>query len=214
MLSGIAVSASMTYLSEKFSPSLKVIPILLIILGISLPALQQESFFQGSSSMANRLMYKKEPFLESLVVAKYIRNHSSPADTIAVLGSEPQIYFYSGRKSATGHIYMYGLTERQVYASEMRKEMIQEVESAKPRYVVYVNVYSSWLTHADSTNLYVLNWAKIYLGDHYTVTGAIKSRGNLELVKNEKFNDKWLAADYTMLILEKNSDEREKPSVH
>jgi len=45
-----------------------------------------------------------------------------------VLGSEPQIYFYSGRRSATGYLYMYSLTEEQKYALRMQKEMIGEIE--------------------------------------------------------------------------------------
>jgi hypothetical protein len=40
-------------------------------------------------------------------VASYLKEHTEPEDHLAILGSEPQIYFYSGRKSATGYIYTY-----------------------------------------------------------------------------------------------------------
>ena len=54
------------------------------------------------------------------------------------LGSEPEIYFYADRKAATGYIYTYALMEPQRFASQMQAEMIKEVESAHPRYLVFV----------------------------------------------------------------------------
>ena len=38
---------------------------------------------------------------------QYIRNHSGPDALVAVLGSEPEIYFLAHRHSATGYIYTY-----------------------------------------------------------------------------------------------------------
>ena len=51
------------------------------------------------------MIYPENPFLESVRIADYIREHSGPDDTIAVLGSEPEIYLHSHRHSATGYIY-------------------------------------------------------------------------------------------------------------
>lgn len=41
---------------------------------------------------------------------------------------------------------MYPLTEPQPLAARMQKEFTGEIEAAGPRYVVYVNVASSWLS--------------------------------------------------------------------
>ena len=68
------------------------------------------------------------PFPESLEVGKYIRDHSEEKDRIAVLGSEPEIYFYSKRQAATRHIYMFPLMEPHVYALDMQDELIKEIE--------------------------------------------------------------------------------------
>jgi hypothetical protein len=81
---------------------------------------------------------------EDKQAADYVKANSAPQDTVAVLGSEPAIYFYSHRHSATGYIYMYALTEPQVYAQQMRQEMISEVETARPNMVVYVDNSESW----------------------------------------------------------------------
>ena len=58
-----------------------------------------------------RTTYSLNPFPESLEIAKIIKASTSSRDRIAVLGSEPQIFFYSNRRSATGHIYTYALME-------------------------------------------------------------------------------------------------------
>ena len=79
--------------------------------------------------MACRYMYFPNPFPESIAIAEYIRNHSAPDSTIAVLGSEPQIYFYAHRRSATSYLYTYSLMENHKYALTMQQEMIQEIEA-------------------------------------------------------------------------------------
>ena len=82
------------------------------------------------------MIYGLNPFSESLKIAQYIRDHTKKEDKVAVLGSEPQIYFYSQRKSATRHLYVYPLMEKHVYTRKMQNEMIREIESAQPKFVV------------------------------------------------------------------------------
>ena len=70
--------------------------------------------------------------------AEYIREHSAPDARVAVLGSEPQIYFYAHRRSASGFIYMYDLVQLHDYAGQFQREMIAEIEAAKPLFLVMV----------------------------------------------------------------------------
>ena len=96
-----------------------------------------------------RLIYGRNPFPESVPIARYLREHTAPGDRVAVVGSEPQIYFYAGRRSATGYIYTYPLMELQPYATAMQQAMIREIESADPRYVVFVRAVGSWLVRRE-----------------------------------------------------------------
>lgn len=91
---------------------------------------------------------------------------------MAILGSEPEIFFYSGRRSATGHIYMYGLMENQPHARRMQQEAIRQIEAAAPRYMVFVNVPQSWLARPDSDTT-ILDWSRGYIGAHYEVAGVV-----------------------------------------
>ena len=204
MLSGIAVSVSMVYLSQKFSPYLKTIPVIFIILGLGIPAWQQSGFFHTNLIDANRMVYVRSSPLssESLAIATYIKNHSSKEDIIAVIGSEPQIYFYANRKSATGYIYMFGLLEYQIYASQMQREMTHEIESAKPRYVVVVNEMSSWYLRPESDR-YILHWIDIYLKDHYCVRGVIDIMSDLKLNTNINPEDLMEVSKHNLSVLER-----------
>jgi hypothetical protein len=133
---------------------------------------QKDYLFTEGPVAISRRLYDYSPFPESVEIAKFIEANSTPDDRIAVLGSEPQIYFYSKRRSATGHIYMYGLMEKHDYALSMQKEMIREIESASPKFVVLVPGDGSWLVHPYSER-YILDWFKIYLNANYRLVGTV-----------------------------------------
>ena len=99
---------------------------------------------------------------------------TSPSDTIAILGSEPQIYFYSRRHSATGYIYTYALMEAQSYARRMQEEMIGEIELARTRYLISVSMGASSSRHSDSEEL-IFTWGNEYLNHYYKRVGLVNS---------------------------------------
>lgn len=135
--------------------------------------LQQHSFlFDMNPIAACRASYGANPFPEAREVAGYIRTHSVAADSIAVLGSEPEIYFYSKRRSGTGYIYTYGLMENQRYASQMQKEMINEIEAARPAYLVVVNSDASWLVQPGSDRG-IFPWVNQYVRKQYALDGIV-----------------------------------------
>ncbi len=133
--------------------------------------------FVVAPMQVSRQIYWPNPFLESAVVADYVHRHSAPADRIAVLGSEPEIFFYADRLSATGYIYMYGLMEPQPFARAMQEDMMREIEAAKPLFLVFVNVPQSWLVRPDSAQD-LLRWAPGYAARHYQLDGLIEVRAD------------------------------------
>jgi hypothetical protein len=133
---------------------------------------QRDLFFLLSPVEVSHTIYNGNPFPETIKVAEYVRDHTDSSDTIAVLGSEPQIYFYSHRHSATGYIYTYPLMEPQTYARQMQSEMIHEIESKQPKYLVSMTIDTSWLHSPRSENL-IFDWAHRYLADNYVAVGFV-----------------------------------------
>jgi len=140
------------------------------LLAISI-AFQSDFLFRVSPVEASHLMYRNSPFPAAIQIADYLRMHSETNARIAVLGSEPEIYFYAHRRSATGYIYTYGMMEHQPFALAMQNEMIHDVETVRPEYVVFVNDAGSWARHHDS-HAKILTWWNAYAAQNYTLVGA------------------------------------------
>jgi 4-amino-4-deoxy-L-arabinose transferase-like glycosyltransferase len=172
LLAGVGIGRLSDLSVDRFIV-VRFIPIL--ILGFALAWLilaERKFFFEASPADASRMIYPEGPFVESIRIAEYLREHTNRNDTIAVLGSEPQIYFYSDRHSATGHIYTYGLMETQKYASQMQQEMIREIERARPKFLISVVMPDSWLQRPESERL-IFTWANEYAAQNYTVAGFV-----------------------------------------
>ncbi len=81
------------------------------------------------------------------------------------------MYFYARCRAATKFIYAYPLMEPQPYALQMQKDMIAEMERAKPRYIVIVSSPTSWLPNPDSPRL-IVDWPKGYVAENYRRIGV------------------------------------------
>src|SRR6185369_3423720 len=124
---------------------------------------------QGPDALLSHAFYGNETFPVAEVVSKFIRANTPPDTRIAVLGSEPEIYFLSRRHSATGYIYMYPLMEHQPFARRMQDEMIREIETAAPDFVVVALMDNSWLVSSDADKR-IFEWWDEYQS-RYTLVG-------------------------------------------
>src|SRR5438132_610176 len=116
--------------------------------------------WEAPPERVTRELFGLSPFPESVEIARYLRSRTAEGERIAVIGSEPEIYFYAGRRGATGHVYMYPLMEDQPYASSMQRQMIDEIEAARPRFVVLVNASASWNVRPQSDRTLFEWWAR------------------------------------------------------
>jgi hypothetical protein len=131
---------------------------------------ERRILFQLPPPLVTRFLYGSNPFLESCVIADSLRAWTTPDEKIAVLGSEPQIFFYAHRRSATGYIYTYALMENHPFALDMQKNMIREIESNNPAYIVFVNVPTSWLMRRGSPTA-LFEWFDRYQRAEYEIFG-------------------------------------------
>jgi hypothetical protein len=145
LLAGISVSSAATRLAASPRRQFAVVPILVFTVAFAYSFIpqRQDYFFLPPDSIF-QATYPGAPFAAAKDVADYVRQHSRPGTRIAVLGSEPEIYFYAHRHSATGYIYMYSLIGHQKYLSRMQQQMLHELRQNQPEYLVYVDVWDSW----------------------------------------------------------------------
>ena len=163
VLAAVGLAALGGLVSHRSSAVLcRGLPVVVALAAIAQPLYGSRAIlFELTPLEVSRAIYGRNPFPESVEVARYIREHSVAGDRVAVIGSEPQIYFYSSRRSATGFIYTYPLMELQPYATAMQQQMIREIESAGPRFLVFVSATRSWVVRPDSDRT-IFRWFEEY----------------------------------------------------
>jgi 4-amino-4-deoxy-L-arabinose transferase-like glycosyltransferase len=161
LLAGLAVDAVTRGLRAS-APALRIgVPLALALLLVAqLLYAERDVLLEPVPERVARALWGLNPFPESIEVARYITARAAEGDRIAVIGSEPQIYFYTHRPAATGFIYTYPLMDAQPYAPQMQRQMIAEIEAAKPRFVVLVNASASWIVQPGSDRTLFQWWER------------------------------------------------------
>jgi hypothetical protein len=171
LLPALAIFMGLAIISLQFATErrlFKAIPPLMCLGILYLSVYQQRDFFfQMPARAISQAIYSGDaPFADLPVVGDYLRNHSSTGAAVAVVGSEPEIYFYAQRHSATGYLYMYPLMEPQPFASQMQHEMIDEIETNQPEFLVLVSNPDSWNTRPSSDRT-IFKWFGQYAAAQY-----------------------------------------------
>jgi len=201
LLAGVAVAAATRELRERDRTKVRrFVPVVLFAIAFAYPlAVQREFLFEMEPMEAGQSLYAPNPFPEAPKIAEYIKAHTSPAARIAVLGSEPEIFFYAQRRSATGYIYVYPLMENQKYARTMQQEMTSEIERAQPEFIVQVNVPFSWVVRPDSDTT-ILTWSLKFLHEHYELDGVVDILQQSEYRWGEEANAYKPTSPYTVQV--------------
>ncbi|MCZ6783312.1 MAG: glycosyltransferase family 39 protein [Proteobacteria bacterium] len=134
-------------------------------------AIRAPYYFQPDFEAVLRQVYGFNPFLEAKVIGDHLREHTSAGDTIVVIGSEPEVYFYAGRRCPSRHAYfeylVFGHPDHRLW----QREFIEDVERARPRFVTLFRNRVS-LVRAPSADRAIFDWARRFLSDHYQLVGA------------------------------------------
>jgi hypothetical protein len=127
-------------------------------------------YFKESPASISERAYAGNPFNEAQGIARYISDNTKDTEKVAILGSEPEIYFYANRLAATGYIYMYPLVENQPYNLTMQNDMIAQIEKEKPKFMVFCYFAFSWLLQ-DKAPSRIFDWINKYSADNYNTVG-------------------------------------------
>ena len=173
LLAGCAVSGACQWWRRKtdatwFSQWPTVVYALLLVVTV----VKTSAAWSVFAAQGAHALYGAELFPEAEKAAAFIGKYSQPDAQIAVLGSEPEIYFLAHRHSATGYIYTYPLMEPQAFASLMQREMIREIETNSPEFIVFVNRDYSWEQKPQS-DVTIFKWWDDYK-TNYTTVGLIE----------------------------------------
>ena len=128
-------------LQSKFSRWASVPLIYFVLIYLAAVYAQWRAFYRLDPIALSRKMYLGQMFPEDIKIADFIKSRARPGDRIGIFGNEPEICFYTHLRCATTNMYIYPMLEKQKFAKQMQSEMERELESAPPRFFVYMD---SW----------------------------------------------------------------------
>jgi len=129
-------------------------------------------YFHPNYELILRQVYGTNPFPEAMKIGDYINANSKPEDNIVLIGSEPQIYFYTKKKSPSRHAYFTALVTNVPMHKDWQREFVRDTEKAKPKYIVFFNHPISLMVQPN-TDQYVFDWANKYITANYQLVGVV-----------------------------------------
>jgi len=182
IIPGLSILAGLTFygfnylLTEKFNVRSQRTPYIYVavFLVFALMHLNRNKsyYFHPNYDRILRTVYGNNPFPESMAIANYINSISKPEDGIVVMGSEPQIYFYTKKHCPSRHAYFAALVDDTPQHKEWQREFVRDVEKAKPRFFVFFNHQISLFVQP-GTDRYIFDWYNKYVTDNYHIIGVV-----------------------------------------
>ena len=173
---GIAVDCAQCELRRLNFARLAFVPLLVFAIAYVVAVRGQwESYFRlNSDALSRKFCSNGQACADHVLVADFINAHASPQDEIGILGSEPEICFYTRLHCIGGYIYMYPLLEQQPFAKPMQADLVRTFESTRPRFIVYADNSWSWNwrpTFAENHGF--LEWAWKFSHTGYQLVDAV-----------------------------------------
>lgn len=132
----------------------------------------KQYYFKPNYELILRQVYGNNPFPEAMEIGNWINQNSNPEDNIVLIGSEPQIYFYTKKKSPSRHAYFTSVVNNVPMHKEWQREFARDTEKAKPRYLIFFNHPFSLLVQPN-TDKYIFDWVNKFVSENYQIIGLV-----------------------------------------
>lgn len=126
--------------------------------------------FKHSPREASALIYPKNLFADMPAISRHIAGLTGPDDTVFVFGSEAELYFYSGRKSASRYIFLFPLYGDYPSALKRQRDVMQEIGRNRPRVIAHI---PNSLLFGPGHEQYLKDSLMAYIEDGYQIDSLI-----------------------------------------
>jgi hypothetical protein len=92
-------------------------------------------FWENDRSILRRA-YDNNPFQEMAEIGAELKKRCAPSDSIAIIGSEPELFLYAERPSALSHLFFQGVIQPHARRAQFQQQIREELWGRKPRFVV------------------------------------------------------------------------------
>lgn len=138
---------------------------------------QPNYYFNPTLTEISRTFSPGNPYVELQILSNYLKKIIQPADQLAVLGSDPQLFIYLNKTSPIRHVYMpFFVNGTYPRAITWQNETIEGLKSTKPEYVIFSNYPIAWMyqpNHSQQLYTDIVN----YLDEQYDLVAYIENPG-------------------------------------
>lgn len=156
--------------------------------GILLTCILQFGYFFGwSSEKVTSEMYGTEYFTEIKTLSDTLPKLMSESGKIGILGPEPEVFFYTKKRSATGFLYHYPIYEKHKFAHSMATQLMAEFEKNKPEIVLYFCTVENIGKHENAETMHrIQTWFQDFSANYELVGKFLRRKDDAKMVwKNE-----------------------------
>lgn len=170
LICGALFSSFIELLSKDKHKILMIAIVLPMMIYIMLFPLK-EQFSLNPAELSEWVYGTVNPFGEAKEVANHLAQITNEGDSVFVAGSEPQIYYYSRRKSSTRFMITYPLNLPTPYREQFQKELISDLEKNRPEAIVVSQRTMSGLWNEGSPEIFIKYFEEL-ISKNYKIVGG------------------------------------------
>jgi hypothetical protein len=99
-------------------------------------------------------MYHWNGFPELQAIGTALNKRLKPGESIAVLGSEPQLNYYTNTKNSSPHIFTYSLVRSGPHQREFQQQYVKDIFEKQPTYIVISSSAASWAADFEKSSFF------------------------------------------------------------
>lgn len=104
---------------------------------VAWPVLAHNGYwFRENHRTVLRQAYENNSFQELAEIGAELKRRSNPTDSIAIIGSEPELLLSADRRSALSHLFFQGVVQPHARRAEFQQQIREELWGRRPRFVV------------------------------------------------------------------------------
>lgn len=89
--------------------------------------------------------YHWNGFAEVQAIGKELSKRLKPGETVGILGSEPQLNYYTGTEHCSPHLFMYPVIRPNRFQSEFQQQFLSDFDQCQPAYLIVTASEASWM---------------------------------------------------------------------
>jgi hypothetical protein len=142
----LGIAASLFWLVEKFASGNKGLLATLAAFLIFVPVLMNfDYFFKPNYPQILEKCYPWNGFAEAKAVSMELKKRLKPGERIAILGSEPEINYYTGTEHCSPQLYMYPVIREHKLKQQFQQQFLRNLAECDAKYVVLTASEASWM---------------------------------------------------------------------